>query len=437
MRKYLSIIRELLFFMLPVLGGRVSEILFGVGDVLVAGRYSIEVLGAMGVASAFFFPFLVFGGGIMSAISPIKARLLGAKQPTHQVPISSLALAAWIGGALTVLSLLVTRFVVPLIGYEAGFERLIQTYLYICAFSIVPALLFSALKELLLARSITMAPNLLLFVFNFFNIAMNAWLMFGWGLGIAGAAIATVLSRTLMLAALYAYSRSRLSWHPKICSRTVREVWSVGLPAGVIPLMTALLFALVAILAGRMSVVTAAANNVLINVTSLTYMIPLSLSGVTAVKVGRAYGAGSLRSVKEYAVAGALVGTLLAAVSAVLFLAVPEGIVSILTNQADVIALGASLLLFVAIYQIPDALQDVLIGALRGMGETRIPLVLTGISMWLIGLPAGCWLAYARGMESAGLWAGLSIGLVTDGILLLFFFRRKLRALRTAPESLC
>lgn len=155
-KKYLAYIRELFLFSLPVIAGKVSEILFGIGDVIVAGRYSTIVLGAMGVATAFLFPILVFGGGIVSAISPIKARKLGAGETTECIPFSSLALSTLIGTILTIVVLLLARFVVPVIRYDAEFEQLVQTYLYICSFSVIPALIFSAIKELLLARSHTM-----------------------------------------------------------------------------------------------------------------------------------------------------------------------------------------------------------------------------------------------------------------------------------------
>ncbi|QBG48984.1 hypothetical protein EGM51_16835 [Verrucomicrobia bacterium S94] len=117
--------------------------------------------------------------------------------------------------------LLTARFIVPLIGYESEFEQMIQIYLYISAFSIIPELIFYAIRELLLARSHTVILNLLIFLFNFFNIAVNILLMFGLKLGIAGAAIATLLSRALMALAVFQYSRKKTRWHWKVCGDTM------------------------------------------------------------------------------------------------------------------------------------------------------------------------------------------------------------------------
>ena len=422
MKKYLPYIRELFFFSIPVIGGKICEMFFGIGDVLVAGRYSTIVLGALGVANAFLFPFLVFGLGIISAISPLKARRIGAGKPTTLIPATSLTLSIVVGCMLTTLSLLNCRFIVPLVGYQPEFQKLVQTYLYICSFSIIPALVFSAVKELLLARSHIVIPNLLIFLFNFFNIAVNIFLMFGLNMGIAGAAVATLLSRILMSLAIYLYSRHKTRWHWKICRGTAYEVLKMGIPIGGIGLVVASVFAIVALLVGKMSVVAAATNNVLINITSFTYMIPLALSCVVAVKVGHAYGEGDLQKVKDYTVAASIMGICAAILSGIIFLVMPKLVFSIFTNQEDVIAYGTVLLVYVAIYQIPDALQEIFVGALRGLGETTVPLTLSFISIWLVGLGSGCYLAYVRKMGAAGLWAGLSLGLVVLGITLLFYF---------------
>jgi MATE family multidrug resistance protein len=432
--KYFKPIREIFLFSIPVVAGKISEILFGIGDVIVAGRYSTIVLGAIGVASAFLFPGIIFGIGVLSAISPIKARKIGAGEGTESFPVSSLLLATGIGAVLTVLSLLTTRFVVPLFGYEPEFERLIQIYLTISSFSIIPAMIFSALKELLLARSHTVVPNLLIFLFNFFNVAANVLLMFGLGMGIAGAAVATLLSRSLMALVLYFYTQKKTVWHGKVCSQTVFEVLKSGIPAGGISLVVASVFAIVALLVGKMSVVAAATNNVLINVTTFTFMVPLALSGVTAVKVGHAYGAGKLQEIRRYAGASVIIGVTVALLGAMLFLLLPGPIFRIFTNQPDVIAYGSVLLLYVAIYQIPDALQEIFVGALRGIGETTVPLVLSFISIWLIGLSSGCYLAYVKNMGAAGLWLGLSTGLVVLGIILAAYFALKMKQLDAASR---
>lgn len=158
-------------------------------------------------------------------------------------------------------------------------------------------------------------------------------------------------------------------------------------------------------------------------------MVPLALSGVTAVKVGHAYGAGKIHKIKEYTISACIIGVAFAVVSGAIFLAVPKWIFRIFTNQPEVITYGSALLLYVAIYQVPDALQEIFVGALRGVGATTIPFVLSFISIWLIGLSSGCYFAYVKEMGAAGLWLGLSSGLVFLGIFLATFFAMKIRRL--------
>ncbi len=434
MKKTLNYVRELFFFSIPVVAGKISEILFGIGDVLVAGRYSTIVLGALGVANAFAMPFLVFGIGIISAISPMKARRIGAGESTKLVPATSMILATLVGIVLTILSLLSCYYIVPLFGYKPEFEKLIQQYLSIVSFSITPALIFSAIKELLLARAHTVVPNLVIFLFNFFNIAVNILFMFGFGLGIVGAAIATLLSRLLMAVTIYYYSRKKTTWHWKLCYGTLFEVLKNGVSIGGISLSVASVFALIAILVGQMSVVAAATNNILINITSFTFMIPLSLSAITAIKVGHAYGAKDMQKVKDYTLASTILGVGIAAVCATIFLAFPKVIFQLFTNQTEVIQHGTVLLVYIAIYQIPDALQEIFVGVLRGLGETTIPFIACIASIWGVGLSTGCYLAYAKEMDAAGLWSGLSLGMVVLGSTLLAYFFVKFRKLDRNPS---
>ncbi len=429
MEKYLKHIREMLLFALPVIGGKISEILFGIGDVIVAGRYSTVVLGAMGVANAFIFPLLVFGVGVMSAVSPIKARKIGAGECVKKMAISSMLVSIVFGILLTILALLVSFFIVPLFNYNAEVEPLIQTYINICAISITPALVFSALKELLLARSHTLVPNLMIFLFNFLNIAMNIFFMFTLDLGIAGAAIATLLSRFFMAVVLAIYYVKKTDFEWKICNDSVFEVLKTGSGAGSVGLTIAAVFAIVAMLVGKMSVADAAANNVIIQITSITFMIPLAFSGVSSVKVGYAHGQKNLALIKEYVGTNLILGCGFAIISAIVFALFPHEIMAIFTNQPDVISVGISLIFFIAIYQFPDAIQEVLLGSLRGLGETKIPWILSVIGIWLIGLPVGCYFAYAQKMGAAGLWLGLCTGLLSMSVFFGIFFAMKIKML--------
>lgn len=431
MARLFSKMKEIGIFALPVVGGEISQIMFGIGDVLVAGRYSTEVLGAMGIANAFLFPYMVLGIGLLSVISPIKAGRLSAGESVEQLPGTAITLGLLAGLILNVLILLTCYGVVPLLNYGEQVEHLVQQYMVICAFSFTPALLFAVFKELLLARGYTFVSNGLILLFNFINVAANIYFMFTLELGIVGAALATFLSRLGMALVLFIYSHRKIQWQWRFCRETFQLFFKKGLPAGGSILVVAFIFAVVAMLVGRMGEVPAAANNILINITSFTYMIPLALSNVTAVKVAGALGT---KSVSEaiISVKAALTLTLSTAlIAAVLFFTIPFWVLRFFTDQPEVIEYGLGVLFFVAIYQLPDAVQAIFCGALRGMGITTFPLGAGFVGVWLIGLPIGCYLAYSQNMGAAGLWAGLAAGLSVMGVLLTASFIKHIKKLAT------
>ncbi|MGL4854413.1 MAG: MATE family efflux transporter, partial [Lentisphaeria bacterium] len=346
MRKYLHYFKEIIIFAIPVILGEVGQIFFGIGDILVAGRYSELVLASLGQACAFILPAMVLGLGITYAISPLKSRYLGSKRSVEKFFGSSLAVSSSTGIFLAAILILIASFIVPIIGYkhEPRMVPLIQSYLYIASFSIIPALIFAALKENLLAYGKTIFPNSLVITFNIFNIMANILLMFVFNLGIVGAAIATLLSRSLMAIILYFYTKKQLQVKHHFCKSITREIIATGIPIALGNAVTSTVFALVSILIGRMGVIPSATNNILINITSFTYMIPMALASVVAVKVGHAAGANKFSEVKRYAIFTLFIGLFSAFSMATIFATIPAKIMRIFTNMPEIINYGKILL---------------------------------------------------------------------------------------------
>ena len=413
--------RELLIFALPVIIGEVGQILFGVGDVLVAGRYSTEVLGALGTACGFFFPFLILGVGIMYAISPTKAKIIGEGGETRQFPYSSLILAIITGSVLAVL-LGVLTFFLDDFSLQPELVPLIKIYLRITAVSLIPVLVFAALKENLLAFGKTIYPNSLIIIFNIVNILGNILLMIICDMGITGAALSTVITRTLMAVTLYTYTRNKLGMHGTVSWELLKRLTLMGIPIGLNNLMSGLIFCIVAVLAGQMSILDSAANNIVLNITSMMFMVPFALSSVAAVKISRAYGQGDYGQMRLYAWSAAFVATCFSSVVAVLMYYFPSSIAHLVTNDAEVIQHVTTIMFFVAIYQVPDALQIVILGTLRGVHIVKVPLIAGLVGIWAIGLPAACYCAYTMKMNAAGLWAGLALGLTVMAVALMYLF---------------
>jgi len=425
MSAYLRSLKQIFLFSLPIIAGQLGQMLFGIGDIIVAGRYSTEVLSALGIATAIFSPFLLIGTGITFAISPLKAKMIAQNKNVDALPGTTLLLALITG---TVLSLLVVAaaFCVPLMGFEPTIEQLVVDYLIICSVSLLPVMVFQVLKENLQAMEKTLFANGLILFFNLVNLAANVFFIFSLDLGIVGAAIATTLSRTLMALVLYGHAVRVLNINRQVCVSTMLFITRKGLPIGLNGLLVGLIFSLVTVLTGKMSVTASAANNILINVSSLTYMIPYALAGAASVKIARAYGNRDFAKITSYALATLSLGLLSASVMGLLFYAIPEKILALATGDPQVIHYGATLFFVGAIYQIPDAIQVTIQGCLRGIEITFRPMVYIFVGIWAVGFPAGCFFAYVKGMEAAGLWMGMAVGLTAVAIVNATLFIRVL-----------
>lgn len=418
--------RELALFALPVVIGEVGQVMFGVGDVIVAGRYSTDVLAALGVSCGFFIPFLILGVGIMYAISPVKSKSLGALESVESFPASSLVLALGVGSVLFI-TIETLTFFLGIFSLQPGLEPLVALYLRITAISIIPVVIFAALKENLLAKGKTIYPNTLIIVFNVINILLNILLMIVCDMGIAGAAIATVITRSLMSYALWCYAKHKLNIKWDLSLVLMKKLLSTGISIGVNHLMAGLIFCVVAVMAGQMSVLDSAANNIVLNITSLTFMVPYALSSVCAVKVGRSYGEGDFHKMRLYSWAAVTVALAFSFTIALLFFFSPHIFAKLITNDPEVITAVTGIMFFVAIYQIPDALQMVMLGALRGAHIVKAPLIAGFVGIWCVGLPSAYYFAFNVSMGAAGLWAGLTVGLFVMAFLMTCLFLKQQR----------
>ncbi|WP_300674425.1 MATE family efflux transporter [Desulfoluna sp.] len=416
MSAYVRSLKEIFLFSLPIIAGQLGQMLFGIGDIVVAGRYSTDVLSALGIATAIFSPFLLIGTGIAFAISPLKAKMIAQNKDVSALPGTTLLLALITGTLLTFL-IGAAGFCVQFMEFEHTIEHLIVDYLMICAASILPVMIFQVLKENLQAQEKTLFANGLILFFNLFNLAANVFFIFTLDLGIVGAAIATTLSRTLMAFVLYLYTARTIKINFKISFPILKFLYRKGLPIGLNGLLVGLIFSLVTVLSGKMSITASAANNILINVSSLTYMIPYALAGAASVKTARAYGSRDFDQITSYALATLSLGLLSASMTGLLFYSVPEKILALATGDPQVIRYGATLFFFGAIYQVPDAIQITLQGCLRGIEITFRPMVSIFLGIWMVGFPAGCFFAYIKGMGAAGLWMGMATGLTAVAIV--------------------
>jgi MATE family multidrug resistance protein len=301
---------------------------------------------------------------------------------------------------------------------------------------IVPFYAFGALRQSLQAMH-RLAPIVVTMVIaNVVNVVLNyAWIFGRLGfpaLGVVGAAWATAVSRWLMLVMLVVAAWRSLrpqlaplrsaawAWAP------LRRMLALGAPIGMQYELEYGVFAVVGVMMGWMGTVQLAGHQVALNLASLTFMVPLGVSTAAAVLVGHAVGRGDAAEARRAAGAALLCGVGFMVASAAVMLTLPGPLARLYTTDAAVAALAASLIPIAGVFQVFDGIQVVSIGILRGVADTRTPMLVNVLGFWLVGLPVSAALGFATTAGPRGLWWGLTAGLVLVALVLLWRARRRL-----------
>jgi MATE family multidrug resistance protein len=200
----------------------------------------------------------------------------------------------------------------------------------------------------------------------------------------------------------------------------------LGLPIGLQMQLEIGVFSVVALLMGHIGTVPMAAHQIAINIASLTFMVPLGVSGAAAVVVGQAVGAGEAARARRSAVAALATGAAFMLLSGLVLTLAPRPLARLYSLEAAVVALASLLIPIAGVFQVFDGLQVVSIGVLRGVGDTRAPMVVNVLGFWLIGLPVSLWLGFGVGTGAVGLWWGLVAGLAAVAMFLLARVRARL-----------
>lgn len=430
--------KEILLFSLPIIAGQIGQMLFGIGDVMVAGRYSSLAVASIGVAAMIFAPFLMVGVGLLLCTGPLVSQIKGEGKSDPTFLFNTYYVSFFLSLILSPM-LYFSEYYIGHFNLNPEIVPHVIDFLQITAISLFPAFVFQATKDYLQAIGFIYVPNGIILFFNLVNVLLNIVFMFGLGsfsgFGIQGAAYATLICRSLMAITVFLYMRSVTEFQIKKNTETIRKILNLGIPISFTILCEVLIFAVVTVLIGGMSLVASASQSLVMNITSLTFMVPLALGSAISVLVGEQLGKHSLEGIIRYSMGAITLTVILQIFFALLYLSIPYMVMGLATNDMAVIIYGSGLLFWVGIFQIPDGLQVVLSGVMRGLNETRIPMILGLISYWVIGLPIGAYLAYQRGMEAKGLWIGLAIGLTCMCILLLIFYRSRIKKLHLTIQS--
>lgn len=406
--------------------------LYGTGDIMVAGRYSTEVVAALGIAAAMMGPFIMVGLSITYAVGSITAQFIGAEEDNHEMIFTSHLLSIILGiGLYIVLEIFINY--IHLLEFEPSRSKLIVQYLEIAGISLIPMLFFQVSKEYLQAHHKTYFANALIFIFLAINVGLNYLFMFGKmgipEMGIEGAAWATTLCRLLSAIVLFIYLLKFKKMEFHFNKSLFNQILKIGFPIGLGTFVEVLVFTTVTILIGKMSTLASASHNIVLNLASLTFMLPLAMNSAAGVKVGIQFGKKDKEKVILTSFAALSISTMCMIFTASCYFLIPEYILRLFTTDTELIKYASGLIIYVALFQIPDGAQVTLWGILRGLNSTKLPMLITTLGNWLFGLPIGYYLAFHQGMEAKGLWAGLAIGLTCIALGLTAVFFKRIRDL--------
>lgn len=424
----------------PLVGIQLAQAAIGITDTLMVGQLGAPELAALALATTFFFTLFIVGLGLTQAVLPLAAEARGAEDPI--MLRRAIRMGFWVASGYTVLAIAIlfnTETILTLAGQKPETVRFASDYIDIAKWALLPMLLFMNLRAfytVLDCANIMFAINI---VGVLANILFNYMFIFGnWGapeLGVQGAAVATLGTATVTLAGMILLSlRDKRMKDYDIYGRFWRvdldillQIIRLGFPIGMTLMAEVGLFAVATVLMGRIGTLELAAHGIIMQLATLTFMVPLGFSNVATTRVALAYGRRNAEDLRRAAYITVVLAVVFMSTAALVFLSIPEALISLFLDAtgedtAGVIALAVPYLFFAALFQLADGTQVVAAGALRGIQDTRVPMIFAIFSYWIAGLGTGYVLAFPLGMEGVGIWIGLALGLTLAAILLLVRF---------------
>ena len=435
---------------IPVVMAELGWMTMGVVDTIMVGPLGPQAISAAGVGNSMHIAFVIFGMATMLGLDTLVSQAYGRKdiRDCHRWFFDGLTLAALMAVPIMAL-LLAVWFAIPILRFHGEVRPLLESYFGILMLSTPFLLGYAVCRRYLQAMHSPQPVMFALVSANVINATGNYMLIYGHfgfpALGVAGSAWATVMSRAYMLCALllavWWIDRKRTAeagihaeglWHVDRAfdlSR-VKRLLSLGLPAASQMGAEVGVFALATAMSGTLDPISSAAHQIALNMAGVAFMVPLGMGSAGAVRVGHAVGARDRDRASAAGWTAILLGTGFVLIAALLFVFIPQQLIGLFSTDASVLTVGTSLLLLAALFQLFDGLQGVITGTLRGLGDTRTPMVVNLVAHWVIGLPTSYLLCFVIGWGVYGLWVGLSLGLIVTGIILLYVWTKKIRHYR-------
>ena len=428
-------VQEFFKLAVPLISAQVAQSATGFADTIMMGRMGPDVLAAGGLAAIIYIVIMTAFSGVVMGVSPLVAEAFGAGKRSRIQQVARQGL--WLALIVAIPAMLLTgQLDVWMLraGQDPAVVELTDAYLEIILWSFLPMAGFTALRSTVSALSQAKPIMVTIVVGTLFNIVGNYILGFGKlglpAMGLSGLALATMLTWWGMFIALALYVRlhpsirsyqilQTLPW-PKL--RTLKQLAWVGVPIGIFSGLESGFFLTIMLWMGRLGTDALAAHQVVLQTIVVVFMVPLGISFATTVRIGQWFGKQDLAGIQQATWVSLGLTTVSMAFGSLAFLLFPKQIISIYLDinspeNADIVALAMPLLTIAAITMVLDGLQKAIYGALQGLQDTRMPMVLNVLGFWGVGLSVGYGLGFHLELGSRGLWIGQSVAIATVAIL--------------------
>ena len=433
-----------------------SYMLMGATDTIIAGRASATDLAGLAVGTAFANTLWFFVTGVIFSVTPIVAQLFGAKK--FKEIGKKLREILWIAGFLGFLLACIIfnlDLLLVFLPIEDSITNVTTGYLKAVAPGIAFITIFTCLRCYSEGMTLTKPIFIIAFTGMLLNIPLDLIFVYGWfglpQLGGMGCGVATSIVSLIMMIVLFVYIALSKNYKkttpfksftlPSI--KTTKEVFKLGLPIGIGIFIELSMFSGAAIILSVLGEVVVASHTVAINIASLFFMVPLAIGLAAATRVGNLIGEKNPHQAKIASHSTIFLCIIGALMNVLIILIFGSNIVSLYTTELPVFELALSLIIFAAIFQIPDGIQMGALGSLRGYKDTFIPMILLLISYWIFAMPIGFYLTnygFESPLGAKGMWYGMIIGLSIFSILSIFrlswIIKRTLRFKNLEPQKL-
>ncbi len=421
---------------IPILGSQLSYMLMGTTDTIVAGRASSADLAGLGVGSAIFNTIWFLIAGVIFAVTPIVAQLFGAKK--YEKIGKKLREILWIAFFLGFIVCIILFFMGNILFYlpiDESITSISSSYLKALSLGIIFMTIFTTLRCYSEGMALTRPVFYIAFTGMLLNIPLDIIFVYGYfgvpKLGGVGCGIATTLVSFLMMITLIIYikfSDKYTSTKPFVeftppSIDTTKEVFRLGTPIGMGIFIELSMFSGAALILGVLGETVVAGHYIALNIASLFFMLPLSIGLAAATRVGNLVGENNKFQARVASYSTIYLCIISSFITCITILLVRENIVYLYSSDIDAIKIATGLLIFAAIFQLPDGIQMSAVGSLRGYKDTFAPMILLFISYWIFAIPAGYYLTmngFGSPLGAAGMWIGMIIGLTIFSFLSIY-----------------